>query len=280
MFKKRLDAIIARFQSHNCIIIPYRTRKDKDDPLFIQAASTLNLDGIIVAGGDGSLHKVINMVMKANLDIPIGIFPSGTSNDFASHLGITKNWNAYIKEIIKGNISYVDVGHIQDEYFINVLSAGMMTNVAHEVDSRLKNTFGKVAYYFRGLGELPKFRGLPFNIKLDDHEVITENIYFMLILNSPVVASFKNISPLAEIDDGKLDLILLKQCNLPELMLLIADTLSGKLDLADKNIIYRQASKFEIQCAEAVETDVDGEKGPEMPLVVTTVEKKLKMFIM
>ena len=51
--------------------------------------------------------------------------------------------------------------------FINVISAGMMTGVAHEVDTRLKNTFGKLAYYFRGLGELPRFRGLDFTIEAD-----------------------------------------------------------------------------------------------------------------
>lgn len=66
----------------------------------------------------------------------------------------------------------------------------MMTGVAHEVDTRLKNTFGKLAYYFRGLGELPRFRGLDFTIEADG-EIIKEKIFFVLVVNSPVVASFK-----------------------------------------------------------------------------------------
>lgn len=82
------------------------------------------------------------------------------------HLGIDAKFDEYINSIITGKTQYVDVGSIGDEYFINVISAGMMTGVAHEVDTRLKNTFGKLAYYFRGLGEL-LIRGLDFTIEAD-----------------------------------------------------------------------------------------------------------------
>ena len=78
----------------------------------------------------------------------------------------------------------------------------MMTSVAHEVDTRLKNTFGKLAYYVRGIGELPRFRPLDFTIEADG-EIFQEKIFFFIVINSPVVASFKNIAD-AKIDDGKL----------------------------------------------------------------------------
>lgn len=190
MFKKKLDDIINQFQSRDCIIMPYRTKKESFDPFFANCVRNVNADGIIAAGGDGTLHKIINMTLKENLDVPVGIIPSGTSNDFASHLGIDAKFDEYINSIITGKTQYVDVGSIGDEYFINVISAGMMTGVAHEVDTRLKNTFGKLAYYFRGLGELPRFRGLDFTIEADG-EIIKEKIFFVLVINSPVVASFK-----------------------------------------------------------------------------------------
>ena len=144
MFKKKLDDIINQFQSRNCIIMPYRTKKESFDPFFANCVRNVNADGIIAAGGDGTLHKIINMTLKENLDVPVGIIPSGTSNDFASHLGIDAKFDEYINSIITGKTQYVDVGSIGDEYFINVISAGMMTGVAHEVDTRLKNTFGKL----------------------------------------------------------------------------------------------------------------------------------------
>ena len=145
MFKKKLDDIINRFQSRDCIVIPYRTKKESYDPFFAACIHELNADGVIAAGGDGTLHKIINMMLKENLDIPVGIIPSGTSNDFASYLVIEDNFDQYIENICVGKAQYVDVGSVGDEYFINVASAGMMTSVAHEVDTRLKNTFGKLA---------------------------------------------------------------------------------------------------------------------------------------
>lgn len=277
MFKKKLDDIINQFQSRDCIVIPYRTKKESYDPFFGACIHELNADGVIAAGGDGTLHKIINMMLKENLDIPVGIIPSGTSNDFASYLVIEDNFEQYIENICIGKAQYVDVGCIGDEYFINVASAGMMTSVAHEVDTRLKNTFGKLAYYVRGIGELPRFRPLDFTIEADG-EFFEEKIFFFIVINSPVVASFKNIAD-AKIDDGKLDMILLRHCSLPELMKIATDIIAGKNVLGNKNIIHKQATCFKFTCpADKVESDLDGELGPCLPLTIQTVSNKLKMF--
>ncbi len=280
MFKKKLDDIINQFQSRDCIIMPYRTKKERFDPFFAKCINDVKADGVIAAGGDGTLHKIINMTLKENINVPIGIIPSGTSNDFASYLGIDTAFEKYIESIVSGKTQPVDVGYVEknDEYFINVISAGMMTSVAHEVDTRLKNNFGKLAYYFRGLGELPRFRGLDFTIEADG-ELIKEKIFFVLVINSPVVASFKNIAN-AEINDGKLDLILLRQCNIPELMKVIADTVAGKFSLENKNIIYKQATTFKFACPDEVESDLDGELGPSLPLEIRTIPHALNMFVL
>lgn len=73
MFKKKLDDIINQFQSRDCIIMPYRTKKESFDPFFANCVRNVNADGIIAAGGDGTLHKIINMTLKENLDVPVGV---------------------------------------------------------------------------------------------------------------------------------------------------------------------------------------------------------------
>lgn len=280
MFKKKLDDIIQQFQSRDCIIMPYRTIKDDFDPFFAKSVRDVDADGVIAAGGDGTLHKIVNMMLHEKLDVPVGIIPSGTSNDFASHLGIEVDFDKYLENIIAGHTQPVDVGYVDksDTYFINVVSAGMMTSVAHEVDTRLKNSFGKLAYYFRGLGELPRFRGLDFSVEFEG-ETIREKGFFVLIVNSPVVASFKNVAPDAKIDDGKLDLLLLRQCNIPELMKIVADTVSGRFSADNKNVIYKQAASFKFSSPDPVESDLDGELGPQLPFEVRTVKHALNMFM-
>ena len=111
--------------------------------------------------------------MKEKLGLPIGIIGSGTSNDFATYLDL--DTEAYFDRIAKGVTKRIDLGKAGDEYFINVASAGMATAIAHEVDVRLKNAIGKLAYYIHGISSLPRFKAMNLHIKEfygeNDHHV-------------------------------------------------------------------------------------------------------------
>ena len=88
----------------------------------------------------------------------------------------------------------VDLGKVGDEYFINVVSAGMVTSIAHEVDTRLKNTFGKLAYYVQGLKTLPQFKALDMVIKADGEE-IREKAFLFLIVAGNYAINLSEIKP-------------------------------------------------------------------------------------
>ncbi|MDD3114309.1 MAG: YegS/Rv2252/BmrU family lipid kinase [Anaerovibrio sp.] len=272
-FKHDLDSIVAKLQQRGCMVIPYRTTpENKDLAEFIRQADP---EGIIAAGGDGTVHEVVNLLMHEGLELPVGIIGSGTSNDFATYLRL--DTDAYFDRIAQGKIMPVDLGRVGDEYFINVVSAGMVTSIAHEVDTRLKNTFGKLAYYVQGLKTLPQFKALDMLIRADGEE-IREKAFLFLIVNSSVVASFKNAATQASVQDGKLDLLVMKQCNIAELMTMLAELLAGK-DITDrKEVVYRQAANFEVSCDTELTSDLDGELGPQLPLKIETVPRALKMF--
>ncbi|WP_182187499.1 diacylglycerol/lipid kinase family protein [Pectinatus frisingensis] len=277
MFKKKLDLLVAMFQARYCILIPYRTSPQNTD--FVEFIRTIKPCGIIIAGGDGTLNEIVNILLKNKITLPIAILPSGTSNDFASCLTLNAHTiESYIDSIVNGKTTPVDIGYTGNNYFINVASAGMLTCVAHNVDRRLKSTFGKLAYYLRGIGELPKFRALDMTIGADGK---TERVsaFFVLIVNSSVVAGLKNVSVNARLNDGKLDLILLKQCSIPELVTFAAETVAGKPACNNKNIAYIQASSFEINCSETVQSDIDGEPGPKLPLKIETIPAAIDVYI-
>lgn len=272
-FKGNLDSIIEKLQSRGCMAIPYRTTPDNADLAdFIRQADP---EGIIAAGGDGTVHEIVNLVMKEKLALPVGIIGSGTSNDFATYLRL--DTEDYFDRIAQGLTMPVDLGKVGDEYFINVVSAGMVTSIAHEVDARLKNIFGKMAYYVQGIRTLPQFKALDMVIKADD-EIINEKAYLFLIVNSSVVASFKNAARQASVQDGRLDLLLMKQCSLPELMIIAADLMSGKDVTGRSEVVYRQASSFEIVCDTELVSDLDGEEGPSLPLKVETVPHAIELY--
>ncbi len=275
-FKSRLDSILEAFQQRDCMLIIYRTKKDNSGLAdFIREAAP---DGLLAAGGDGTLHEVVNILMREKIQLPVAILPSGTSNDFATYLGVDENLEAYFDHIAAGRTRRVDLGLVDSEYFVNVASAGMVTSIAHEVDVRLKNVMGKLAYYLRGLSTLPQFHPLELSIQADGDQVFDGKAFLFVIVNSGVVGSFKNAAVAAKVDDGKLDMLIVKYCSMPEVVALTAEILSGRDISHQKNILYLQASSFEVSAAEDIESDLDGELGPKLPLTVQTVSRAIEMY--
>ena len=275
VFKNKLDDIIQRFQARNCCLVPYRT--EKGNARLADFLRMMDFAGVLVAGGDGTLHELINTVVHEHLSLPIAILPSGTSNDFAAYLGLDHDKDIYYDHIAAGRVRPVDLGIVGTEYFINVAGAGMLTSIAHEVDVRLKNALGKMAYYINGFASLPHFHALKLHIQADD-QVLAQEAFFFVIVNSGVVGSFKNAAVKAKIDDGLLDMIIVKKCNAAELMRLTFDLLSGHDVSQDKSVIYIQAASFKITAEETLESDLDGEKGPALPLYIDTLPAAIELF--
>lgn len=276
-FKYKLDELIDHFQRRGCIIVPLKLMSQTDTAVFVGLAQELHVDGIIVSGGDGTVHSVINAMFSLGVDLPLGIIPSGTSNDFATFIKLSNDLEQCANIIAAGRTRTVDVGQVNGErYFINVASAGLLTSVAHSADTVLKNTLGKVAYYLKGIEELPNFRPLKMRINADG-TIIHDEIFLFLIANSGTIGSFRNIAPNAKINDGKLDLLVASNCRLPELMRLFISLLTGS-HVNHKSIRYIQAKTITIECAEELHSDLDGELGPRLPICVTALSNKLKIF--
>lgn len=268
-FKNKLDWIVEAFQRRGILVVFYRTRREGNEA-FIPFVQEIQPDGLLVAGGDGTVHEIVNLMMKGNLDLPLGIIGSGTSNDFATYLGVNTDLEAYLDTIASGRTRRVDLGLMDGTYFINVASGGAMACIAHEVNARIKNSLGKMAYYLKGIGELPKFRYFPLKIEADGAHYELETFLFVII-NSPVVGSMKNVANGVAVDDGKLDLLSIGKCSIPKLMSITADLIAGKPVSEREDVLHVQAKHFRIESGIPVESDIDGECGPMLPLTIETV---------
>lgn len=275
-FKNKLDWIVEAFQRRGILVVFYRTRREGNEA-FIPFVREVNPDGLLVAGGDGTVHEIVNLMMKGNLDLPLGIIGSGTSNDFATYLGVNTDLEAYLDTIASGRTRRVDLGLMDGTYFINVASGGAMACIAHEVNARIKNSLGKMAYYLKGIGELPKFRYFPLKIEADGTHYELETFLFVII-NSPVVGSMKNVANGVAVDDGKLDLLSIGKCSIPKLMSITADLIAGKPVSEREDVLHVQAKHFHIESGIPVESDIDGECGPMLPLTIETVPRAVAIY--
>lgn len=278
LFKGKLDALVELFQRHNMMLCPYRTRGAGQDQID-RFLAELSPDGVIAAGGDGTVHAVVNSMLENDIDVPLGILGSGTSNDFATHLGMQGDWEGYVERIAADESRRVDVGFLEDHghYFVNVVSAGMLTGIAHGVKSSYKNALGRVAYYLKGIGEIPRLRSFSVQIAADGVSYEAD-IFLFVIANSPVVAGMKCIGTGISVDDGMLDFLAVKKTGLPQFMSVAADLFSGKSVIEKEGILHIRARSFEIKASEELASDLDGEAGPLLPLRVRTVPQAISVY--
>ena len=118
-FKYFLDTIIEKFMQNGIEVSVFRAGKKTNLYEYLKDADEEGIYGIVVAGGDGTINRVVNVMMKNNIKTPLGIIPAGTSNDFARHIKMPYNFSDCIDKILASNIQPVDVGLANDKYFIN-----------------------------------------------------------------------------------------------------------------------------------------------------------------
>ncbi len=275
LFKNNLDLIIEKFQRRKLYVIPVRADRKG---ILHEVMANINPDEfrkVIAAGGDGTINLVVNEMIENNIDLPIAIFPSGTANDFAYYFDIPHDIDGMLKIALEEHYTYTDIGRVNNKYFVNVAAMGFLVDVSQKTDPNIKNTLGIISYYLKGFTEIPNLRPIP--VKITSEEYTSEDmIYFMLVMNGRSAGGFKRIAPLAEVNDGLLDVMLFKEMSPLELMPLLFNVMTGQHH-ENKNVVFFQTRKLLVESEQEVGTDVDGEKGSDLPLDIEVLPRKFRI---
>ena len=272
-----LDFIINVYQMYDITLVPYRINKNECiDKAFLDIDDTY--EHVLLAGGDGTIDIIINTMKRLNIDLPVGILPVGTANDFAHSLGLSFDIKQALENIINSKPKAFDIGKINDKYFINVASSGMFTDVSQKINPDFKNYMGKVAYYITGIEQALHLRA--FNIKVKSEEVEYKGkMYLMLVFNGKTAGNL-NLAYKAELDDGYLDVIIFKDMPIPKSIPIFINVLRGEHleNVNDEDILYFKTKEIYIECLDELITDIDGEKGPDFPLDIKCIEGGLEIL--
>ena len=273
---KNLDTIIGKYQAKGYTIVPFRISTEQSlEDAFLDIDSSYH--HILGAGGDGTINQIINIMKKKNLDIPLAILPVGTANDFAKYIGMPADIGSACDKILAGKIQEIDLGKANDKYFINVFSFGLFTDVSHKTPTHLKNTIGKLAYYLNGIKELPSFKKL--DIKVTSDEFFYEGNALIFFTFNGRTAGNINISYKSEINDGLLDVIIVKGENIRSTLSSLLAFLKLEHLEKPKDIIHFTTSNFTVEYSDSsLESDIDGEVGPTSPIHISCIENGLKMI--
>ena len=273
---KNLDTIIGKYQAKGYTIVPFRISTEQSlEDAFLDIDSSYH--HILGAGGDGTINQIINIMKKKNLDIPLAILPVGTANDFAKYIGMPADIGSACDKILAGKIQEIDLGKANDKYFINVFSFGLFTDVSHKTPTHLKNTIGKLAYYLNGIKELPSFKKL--DIKVTSDEFFYEGNALIFFTFNGRTAGNINISYKSEINDGLLDVIIVKGENIRSTLSSLLAFLKLEHLEKPKDIIHFTTSDFTVEYSDSsLESDIDGELGPTSPIHISCIENGLKII--
>ncbi|AHF06534.1 diacylglycerol/lipid kinase family protein [Desulfitobacterium metallireducens] len=271
----QLDEVIRIFQEGGYEVRVHRTKSPED--IEHTAAQSKDVDTLVIAGGDGSVHQVVNGLMKipAEKRPVLGILPVGTANDLAYAIKLPKSIPAACKVIVQDKTFEMDLGKVNERYFVNVASAGMLTDVSTKVDIRVKNSLGQLAYYLKGIETLPSFR--PFHVEFaHEGRKYSEDALLLLAVNGLSVGGFRQLVPRASLIDGKLDFLLVKLGGWPETMRLLLKVVGGGKVECDK-IIHFQTEYVRVTCDRELSSDLDGELGPDSPWEIA-IGPKIKVL--
>lgn len=236
-------------------------------------------DIIVSVGGDGTINEVANGVLLSRSNTPVAILSSGTVNDFASYLGIPREAEAFFQVIKNHDVLEVDVGKLNDNYFINVVACGLFANVGHDVEKGLKAKLGKFAYYLNGIKSVTKEGPKPFKIKLEsDEKTIEEDVFLVIIANTSSVGGFKNLAPEASVTDGYLNVICIRATNIAEYVNIFMSIFSGT-HVDSEYVYYFTTNQLQIDSDEKIEIDYDGEDGGILPCTISVAKEKLRVLI-
>ncbi len=241
-------------------------------------------DYVVSVGGDGTLNEVSNGLILSKSDIPLAIISAGTVNDFATYMKLPQTASDFCKMIKEFQTKRVDVGKVNNEYFINVLAAGMLTDIAYKVPKDKKAVLGKMAYYLEGVKEFPTQLSQNMTLTFESKEYHnTEDIMVFLVTNSKSVGGFGDAAPLASVSDGYLDVLIVKKMNLlTEAPDLIVKFLQGAHP-KHPAIEYFQTKELSVLPTEKtaeIAIDYDGEILEEgLPVNISIVPEALNLII-
>ena len=243
----------------------------------MQKAVENNFDIIIAAGGDGTLNEVVAGVSEFENRPKIGLIPMGTTNDFARAVHIPRDIKRAVDIIVQGDTIPVDVGKVNDRYFINIAGGGRITELTYDVPSRLKTMLGQLAYYLKGIEMLPSINATKVRIEYDGEVFEDEAMMFLVGLTNSV-GGFEKLAPNASINDGNFSLLILKKVNIAEFIRLATLAIRGE-HLEDPHVIHKKARHIKVTSEDKVLLNLDGEYGGTIPATFQNLYRHIDVFV-
>ena len=257
--EQRINAICKVFAEGGCDVVPQALCFGENPFDAVEG-----VDLVVICGGDGTINYVVNAMKSKGLDLPLGIIPSGTANDFAHMLGLSSNAVAAARDILQGEERKIDCGRVNDMWFVNIFSFGLFTTTSQHTPDAVKHRVGKLAYILEGAKELLNYETIPLHIRCGDAELNVDSV-IVLVFNGQTAGGFRLVEG-ASLEDGVLDCIILQKQNDLRTIFSAIKYLSNRVP--DMGVLHLRSSRFEFTSPLSPDCDMDGQPSAKFPLKI------------
>lgn len=251
---------------------------------LLRTALDVGTDAVVVAGGDGTVSLALQIL--AGGDVPLGIVPSGTGNDFATALGLRDlDADAAADAVIGGRTRTIDLARVTRAdgstlLYGTVLASGFDSKV-NDRANRMRRPRGHRRYDIALLIEFLTLRGIPFDVELDLADGSTERLAGDLVMatvgNGRTYGGGIPICPDADLEDGLLDVTLVRPAGRLRLLRLLPRVYRGT-----HTTTVPEVSTYRIRAARLVSPGTtayaDGEPLGPLPVSVEVVPRAVRVF--
>jgi len=277
---KKISKLVTSLNEHKFDYEIELTKAPQHAIQLTQDAVNKGYRNIVAVGGDGTLNEVVNGIMLSGKaeEINLGILPEGGGNDFAANFKLSSNIDKAVNILQRFNQRKIDVGKIEDNYFINALGIGFDARVAI-ISNKIKYLNGLPRYLLAVIKALVSLKMVEAEIIMDTCTI--KNPFLLLSIgNGLSTGSGFLLTPEARVDDGLLDICLINKANRRRVLSLLPAAIKGK-HLKEPEVVIHQTRSIEITSKKPLPIYYDGEL-PELkdPLhfIIELLPKKLNLI--
>ncbi|HJZ48081.1 MAG TPA: diacylglycerol kinase family protein [Roseiflexaceae bacterium] len=230
---------------------------------------------VVAAGGDGTVNEVVNGL--AGTETALAALPIGTVNVWVRELGLPLQPRAAAEALLNAQIRTIDLGRAGDRYFLLMCGVGFDAAVTAEVRADEKRRFGALAYLLRAANLAGRFRGTPARITLDGRKV-RGRVLMIVLGNSQLYGGVVKITARASLDDGLLDVCIIKGNSLWSAPLRALSVVRRRYSL-DPEIEYHRAREIKISARRPLPVQVDGDHIGQTPMTFAAVPGALRALL-
>lgn len=236
-----------------------------------------DVDIVFILGGDGTVNELINGVMESELDVPIGIIPGGTFNDFTKTLNLSPRHKIASQQLISSELKSYDVMKVNGQYALNFVGLGLIVQNAENVQNGNKDVFGKLSYVGSTVKTLLNPEHFDYKITVDD-QTVEGNTSMLAVANGPFIGGSR--IPLTDLspNDGYLNTFVFTEERTSVLNDIFKQRDSMNWNNMTDGIKHLLSKHITIETEPQMKVDIDGEIALQTPLNIEVIPNAIRIL--